>query len=184
MKTYLSADEYLRDIWRLAASVRASEWRPDLILALWRGGAPVGVAVHEFLRESGWTVDHLPLKCASYSGIGKNEGDVVFSLGEAVFAAIGKGLKVLVADDVFDTGKTAAAVMKRLADAGAEARFAAVYWKPEKNQTNLKPDYFVKNTDNSWIVFPHEINGLTAREIEEKDPFLAAQLQNFNSMRA
>ena len=43
-KHYLSADDYLRDSWRLAAAVKASGWQPDILIALWRGGAPVGIA--------------------------------------------------------------------------------------------------------------------------------------------
>ena len=53
---------------------------------------------------------------------------------------------------------------------------ACVYWKPGKNQTNLKPDYFVKDVGNDWIVFPHEIEGLTDEEIREKDSMLAETL--------
>ena len=87
------------------------------------------------------------------------------------------GTKVLVVDDVFDTGRTAAAVHERLAALGCDMRMACVYWKPEKNKTNLKPDYYVKNVGNDWIVFPHEIEGLTPAEREEKDPVLAALMK-------
>ena len=55
-KQYISADEYLQDNWRLAASVRKSGWRPDFILGLWRGGAPVAIAIHEFMKATGWSV--------------------------------------------------------------------------------------------------------------------------------
>ena len=80
---------------------------------------------------------------------------------------------MLVVDDVFDTGKTAKAVKARIDAAGAEMRMACVYWKPEKNRTDLKPDYFVKDVGNDWIVFPHEIEGLAPEELREKDPVLA-----------
>ena len=52
-KHYLSADDYLRDSWRLAAAVKASGWQPDILIALWRGGAPVGIALHEYFKVSG-----------------------------------------------------------------------------------------------------------------------------------
>ena len=55
-------------------------------------------------------------------------------------------------------------------------RLACVYWKPEKNITNLKPDYFVKDVGLDWIVFPHEIEGLTKEEIAVKDPLLSSLL--------
>ena len=84
-KHYLSADDYLRDQWRLAELVRGGGWRPDFLVGLWRGGAPVAIAVHEFLKCTGWDVRHIPLKCASYTGIGQNEGKVVFTFGDEIF---------------------------------------------------------------------------------------------------
>lgn len=172
-KKYLSANEFLHDSWRLAAGVKASGWKPDILIALWRGGAAVGVSLHEFFKSSGWNVQHIPLKCASYTGIGENAGDVVFTLGDEIFGLLRPGDRVLVVDDVFDTGKTAKAVKARIDAAGAEMRMACVYWKPEKNRTDLKPDYFVKDVGNDWIVFPHEIEGLAPEELREKDPVLA-----------
>ena len=172
-KHYLSANDFLHDAWHLAAAVRKSGWKPDILIALWRGGAPVGVAVHEYFKVTGWQVNHLPLKCTSYTGIGENEGTVSFTHGDIVFGMLRKGDRVLVVDDVFDTGKTAAAVKARLDATGVEMRMATVYWKPEKNQTNLKPDYFVKDVGTEWIVFPHEIDGLSKEEIRTKDPLLA-----------
>ena len=176
-KHYLSADEYTRDMWRLAATIKDSGWKPDFLVGLWRGGAPVAITVHEFFRATGWDVKHIPLKCASYTGIGENAGEVTFTLGDEIFGFLRKGDKVLVIDDVFDTGKTAKAVKARIDATGAEMRMACVYWKPEKNKTNLKPDYYVKNVGNDWIVFPHEIEGLTPAEREEKDPVLAALMK-------
>lgn len=175
-KRYIGATEYLRDSWRLAACVRAGGWLPDFLVGLWRGGAPVAVAIHEFLKATGWEIRHLPLKCASYTGIGENAGEVEFTHGDAVFGMFREGDRVLVVDDVFDTGKTAAAVKARMDAIGAEMRLACVYWKPEKNVTDMRPDYFVKDVGREWIVFPHEIEGLAADEIAEKDPVLAELL--------
>ena len=172
-KRYLSANDYLHDTWKLAASVRASGWKPDILIALWRGGAPVGVALHEFFKVAGWPVQHIPLKCASYTGVGANAGEVVFTHGDLVFSMLRAGDRVLVVDDVFDTGKTAAAVKARINAVGAEMRMACVYWKPEKNITDLTPDYFARDVGSEWIVFPHEIEDLTPQEIAEKDPYLA-----------
>ena len=172
-KHYLSADEYLRDAWRLAAAVKTSGWQPDVLIALWRGGAPVGVALHEYFKVCGWKLQHIPLKCASYTGIGENHGVVEFTHGDIVFGMLRKGDKVLVVDDVFDTGKTAAAVKQRIDATGAEMKMACVYWKPQKNITSLTPDYYVKDVGLDWLVFPHEIEGLAPDEIRTKDPLLA-----------
>lgn len=172
-KHYLTANEYQRDMWQLAALIKKSGWKPDFLVGLWRGGAPVAIAVHEFFKATGWDVKHIPLKCWSYTGIGENNGRVAFMLGDAIFGMFRPGDKVLFIDDVFDTGKTAAAVMDHMKDAGAEAKIACVYWKPAKNQTAIKPDYVAKDIGNDWIVFPHEIEGLTPEEVMEKDPVLA-----------
>ena len=175
-KRYLSGDEYLRDTWRLAAQVRESGWQPDILIALWRGGAPVGVAMHEYFKVAGWNVRHIPVKCESYTAIGENAGAVKFTHGDIVFGMLRKGDKVLVVDDVFDTGKTAKAVKEQISATGAEMRLACVYWKPGKNTTDLKPDYFYRDVGNEWIVFPHEIEGLTKEEIAVKDPLLSSLL--------
>jgi hypoxanthine phosphoribosyltransferase len=78
-KVYLDAQTYLRDGWRLARQILDSGWRPDVLLALWRGGAAVGAAVHEFLKVKGLSLRHMPVKCASYTGIGQSQTEVVFS---------------------------------------------------------------------------------------------------------
>ena len=175
-KTYLSANGFLSDVWSLAAQIAESGWKPDLLVALWRGGAPVGVGVHEFLKTIGWRFRHIAIKCASYAGIGENGGEVRFDGCEEFFAGIKAGEKMLVVDDVFDTGKTAVAVKKRLEAAGAEMRIATVYWKADNNRTELSPDYFVRRCSNDWIVFPHEMEGLSDEELAQKDPKLAGLL--------
>lgn len=153
---FLSADEFQEDCWTLAEKLYASGWRPDYLLGLWRGGAWPCVSVDECFRTKGWKTDCIPLKCWSYSGVNSNEGELKFFLEKEVFSCLQPGKRVLVIDDVFDTGKTAAEVLKRLKERGLEARFASVYFKPEKNQTSIKPDYYVKELGNDWIAFPTE----------------------------
>lgn len=172
-KKYISPNKFQEDIWRLAAKVRSSGWKPDIIIALWRGGATVGISIHEFFKATGWKINHIPLKCASYTGIGENEGEVVFTLGDETFAMIKPSDKVLVVDDVFDTGKSAKAMKERLEKKGAQMKLAVVYWKSENNTTDLEPDYYTVDMGGEWIVFPHEIDGLIGDEIEAKDSLLA-----------
>ena len=176
MKTYLDPREYLRDTWRLARQVMDSGWQPDVLLALWRGGAIPGAAVHEFYAYHGIKLRHMPVKCSSYTGIGENAGEVVFSCADEAFSRLALGTKVLVVDDVFDTGKTAVAIKAKMDAIGVDMRLACVYWKPAKNKTTLSPDYYAKELDDSWIVFPHEMVGLTPDEIREKDSVLAGLL--------
>ncbi len=171
-KLYLDAQDFMRDTWRLARAILDSNWKPDVLLALWRGGAEPGVVIHEFLKIHGITVRHMPVKCSSYTGIGKSNAEVKFEHAESVLNELEPGTKVLVVDDVFDTGRTAAAVHAKMEERGCDMRMACVYWKPSKNLTTYKPDFYVNETDR-WIVFPHEIEGLTPDEIMDKDPVLA-----------
>ena len=170
-KIYISANDYVRDSFRLARMILDSGWLPDDLIALWRGGAPVGVAVHEFLHYHGLRPRHRALKCQSYTGIQTHSHNVVFENSDEIFKSVVHGSRVLVVDDVLDTGNTARAVLERLSPFKADVRIATVYWKPNQNQTDLKPDFYVRET-NEWIVFPHELDGLTPEEVKQKDPVI------------
>lgn len=190
-KLYLSADGYLLDAFRLARRILDSGWLPEALVALWRGGAPVGVAVHEFLLYHGVRARHHVLKCGSYTGIGSQAAEVAFENAEALFAAVRPGRRLLVVDDIFDSGLTMRTVRARLAAAGADVKTATVYWKTAAGAAGPGtagpgpaagpaaaggPDFFVRRTDR-WVVFPHEMEGLTPEEISLKDPALRALLK-------
>lgn len=170
-KSYLDANQYLMDSFKLARKIYDSGFKPDELIALWRGGAPVGVAVHEFLYFKGWRPNHHAIKCGSYTGIGTRNKRVAFDGANEIFGTIKPETKVLVLDDVFDSGNTMKAVVDRLGNTGAEIRLATVYWKPKANQTDIKPDFYIHETEQ-WLVFPHEMAGLTSGEMKIKDPEL------------
>jgi len=81
---------------------------------------------------------------------------------------------LLIIDDVFDSGRSLEAVIdelrRRTAErCPAEIRIATVYYKPVRNRSRLKPDFFVHETDR-WLVFPHELQGLSEAEIAAHKP--------------
>lgn len=173
-KLYISADAFQRDCVRLAKKVLAdASWRPDRILALWRGGAQPGVILSEVFAFLGRPTPHFVLQCSSYAGIGERLRCVSFCNADALISSITAGEKILVVDDVFDSGKTAEAIRAKLPQ--ADVRIATVYWKPSARQVPFLPDYYVLESDE-WIVFPHELVGLTPEEVAEKDPALARLL--------
>ena len=52
-KHYIRADELLEDSFKLAWNVFESGYRPNYIVGVWRGGAPIGIAVQELLKVLG-----------------------------------------------------------------------------------------------------------------------------------
>ena len=84
--------------------------------------------------------------------------------------------KLLIVDDVFDTGHTIEAVIEHLMtkarlNTPGEIRVAVPYYKPSRNRTRRVPDYFLHETEH-WIKFPHSLEGLTAEEISANRPAL------------
>lgn len=169
-KTYLSANDITRDSFLLARKIWDSGFRPDAIIALWRGGSPVGIAVQEFLRVKGIDCYHTIVKCTSYTGIEESHTPVIENM-DYVLAALRPNSRVLVVDDIFDTGATARRIKEELSNLTANVKFATLYFKPRRNATTFQPDFFTRETDR-WLVFPHELMDLTPDEIREKDPFV------------
>ena len=172
-KFYLGSEKLLLDSFKLARMVWDSGWKPDVLIALWRGGTPIGVAVHEFLEYAGWSVRHMAVKTASYTGIGERQ-EARLEFAREVLGAISDTDKVLVVDDVLDSGGTMRAVLDSLnaGNRAGAARSAVVYWKPSAGRHGVTPDYHVGILEK-WIVFPHELQGLTRAEVAQKSPELA-----------
>ncbi len=167
-KVYIDAARLLIDSVKLARRVWDDGYRPDYLIGVWRGGTPPGVAIHEFLRTRGLEPYHTTIKTQSYSAMQRGGNGVeIKGLGH-VIDVINAEDKVLIVDDVFDTGHTMVAILDEIARLARrntpECRVATVYYKPEKNETDREPDYYTV-ADNRWIVFPHEVEGLTEEEL-------------------
>lgn len=173
-KNYISADALLSDSFRLGMQILESDFRPTHIVGIWRGGAPVGIAVQEILEFHGVSTDHIAIRTSSYSGIDEQERTVrVYALGHLV-DTLNPGDNLLIVDDVFDSGRSIEALLKELRERcrhnmPENVRVATVYYKPSRNRTKLRPDFVVSETED-WLVFPHELNGLTKEEIYKSKP--------------
>jgi hypoxanthine phosphoribosyltransferase len=173
-KTYLTAQGLLEDSFKLAHLVLQSGFKPTFIIAVWRGGAPIGIAVQEFLAFHGIQTDHIAIRTSSYSGIDNQSRKIkIFGLNYLV-----KNMqhfdRLLIVDDVFDTGRSLEAVINELhrrlrLNTPEDIRIAVPYYKPNRNQTDIIPDYVVHETSD-WIKFPHSLEGLNVAEIKEKRP--------------
>jgi len=179
-KMYISADKLLEDSFDLALKIYNSGYEPNWIVGIWRGGTPIGIAVQELLEYLGIKTDHISIRTSAYDGIGKqNEYIRVHGL-EYIVKNINSDDSMLIVDDVFDTGRSVYQVIKQIHQYcrknTPEIKIATPYFKPENNLTTIHPDYYLHKTDK-WIVFPHEINGLTAEEIVKNKSYLASKLE-------
>ncbi len=170
-KAFIRADDLVRDSFSLAKRIYESGFVPDVLLVLWRGGTPVGIVIHEFLLYKGIDTYHTALKAESYLGIGQR-GKPRIEYMESLLERVTPESRVLVVDDIFDSGSTMKTVVDQLSPAVAEVKLATLYYKPEANTTDLTPDFYGRKTDR-WIVFPHELMDLSENEIRAKDQVVA-----------
>lgn len=179
-KIFLTADDLLLDSYRLAQQVYDSGFVPSFIIGLWRGGTPVAIAVHEFLDYLGVVTDHIAIRTSSYTGINEQDKQVRVHGLEYVMEQITADDRLLLVDDVFDSGRSMQAALLELqrkcgSRMPAALRIACPWYKPSRNVTNLTPDYHVHETDE-WLVFPHELKGLSLEEIRAGKGRMAAPL--------
>lgn len=176
-KIFITAEELHRDSFLLANNILQSGFRPDYIVGIWRGGTPVGIAVQEFLDYSGIETDHIAIRTSHYRGIDQTTPNVqVHGLGYLI-RKVNKQDSLLIVDDVFDTGMSAETVIVELSkrarlNTPGDIRIATPWYKPSKNKTGRAPDYFIHETAQ-WLVFPHELTGLTPEEVCRGKPEIA-----------
>jgi uncharacterized protein len=173
-KRFLSAQSLLEGAFELALRILDSGFRPTSIVGVWRGGTPVGIAVQEVLEVCGLACDHISIRTSSYLGINQQAPEVkVYGLDYLV-ERLNAEDRLLLIDDVFDSGRSIDAIIRELErrtrrNMPTDVRVGTVYYKPSKNRTQRTPDFFVEETED-WLVFPHELDGLTDAEILERKP--------------
>lgn len=170
-KKFVQPDELRYDSMKLASKVYNDGFKPDYLVVLWRGGVTIGICVHEFLKYMGVEPDHIAIRTSRYTGIDKVSEEIsVHNLGYLV-ERLNCDSKVLIVDDVYDSGLSVEKVITTLKEKlcckmPTDIRVATVFYKPKRNQTGKSPQYYVHESDE-WIVFPHELEGLTIEEIDE-----------------
>ena len=81
----------------------------------------------------------------------------------------------MIVDDVFDTGLSIKAVKDELRRVipTIDIKVAVPWYKPKNNRTSDFPEFYLHQTEN-WLVFPHELVGLSRDEIARNRPQLAS----------
>lgn len=179
-KHYISADELLVDSFKLGEKIYLSGFRPDFIIGVWRGGAPIGIAIQEYLDYLDIKTDHIAIRTSSYYELGQADKNVRVHGMDYIISNINHDDKLLIVDDVFDSGRSIQAIFEQLkkatrANMPKEIKTACPWYKPSKNVTNLKPDFHLHETDQ-WLVFPHELKGLSLDEIIKSKPNIAKMI--------
>lgn len=142
-KLWYSWDEMQRDTNALCREVTLDNYNPNVIVGIARGGLVPGLMLSHWmdkpfkpiiaaLRDFPEWEDYLPRKSDE---------------------------RVLVVDDICDSGATFEKLTKILEERGngVEVRFASLWWN---NEVDFEPHYYVqemaKDTTNTWIHFPWE----------------------------
>ena len=137
--------EVFGDASRALAQMVADDYEPDMILSIARGGLFLAGAL-------GYALDVknlFTMNVEFYTGIDQRL-DLPVVLPPTLDVVDLRGTRVLIADDVADTGKTLELVEDFCAGHVTEVRTAVVY---EKSRSLVRCDYTWKRTD-AWIDFP------------------------------
>jgi len=141
----------------LAGRIRKDGFRPDIIVGISRGGWPPARVLSDLLSNP----NVANVRAEFYLGIAETGSEPTLTQPVSVKT---RGKKILIVDEVADTGKSLRMVREHIVKEGAkEARTVTVYYKP---WSIVRPDYFAKETSD-WIVFPWEIKE-TLRKIIAK----------------
>lgn len=161
----VSWDQYHRHIEDLALLVHRSGWKFDQILCLARGGLRPGDVLSRLFN--------VPLAILSTSSYREDAGSTQGELSIAKHVTMPRGTltgRVLLVDDLVDSGVTLDKVRKHLGEAFpgvTEVRSAVIWYKA---RSCMRPDYFLQYLEgNPWILQPFEeydrlgIEGIVAR---------------------
>ncbi len=154
----------------LSRLIKSSGWRPDLVVAIGRGGYVPARVVCDFLVH-----DLLTSMKVEHWGIGaqkKDQAMVRFPLATSV-----SGQKVLIVDDVTDTGDTLNTAVGYVESLGPKETRTAVL--QHKTSSAFEPDYYAeKITEWRWIIYPWAVHedlvGFTERVLSSSDLPLSA----------
>ena len=132
----------------LALAVLKSGFDPEIVVAVARGGLLLAGAIAYALGAKSCGA----VNAEFYTGVGTRLPEPIM-LPPLLDEASIEGKRVLLVDDVSDSGRTLAMVVQLLEIAGAEVRTVCLYTKPG---TVYEPSYTWRTTDR-WIDFPWSV---------------------------
>jgi uncharacterized protein len=185
---HVSAEELFLDSFRLGKKVYEAGVRPKHAISIWRGGTPVGLGVDNYFRAQGVFINHTTIATASYTGIDERKEEVTVRGLEHVIQAVCREDKLLIIDDVYESGNTIERIVNILreearANCPTDIVVATVHKKPGKSRHTHNLIFLREIDPDMWIDYPHELADLVRDEdpddtwIRDKDPELAKLLK-------
>lgn len=150
-------DQIYEMLLHLAERIRKSSFKPDVIVGVSRGGWPPARVLSDLLDNPNLA----NVKVEFYLGVTETMDEPILTQPVSVDV---NGKKVLIVDEVADTGRSLRLVKEHIVKEGAaEVKVVTIYYKP---WSSIVPDYYGKET-RCWVVFPWEVKE-TIRKIVEK----------------
>ena len=164
-----SWDQIYELLLRLAEKIGRDRFHPDVILGICRGGWPPARVMSDLLENP----ELANVKVEFYIGISEVKSKPVIT--QPVSTSM-ENKRVLIMDDVADTGESLVLVKEDVNKQGAkEIKIATIYFKP---WSKITPDYYEKET-KCWVVFPWErketVRSLVKKCIKENRPLKEAK---------
>jgi hypoxanthine phosphoribosyltransferase len=130
-----------------AQKIKTQNYKPDLIVAIARGGVVPARILSDLLETPNLSF----MQIEFYTSINQTLQEPIL---KQTLATNVTGKKILLIDDISDTGKSLQLAKNHLQHQGAiEIRTATLYGKP---QSITIPDFYEKQTTD-WVVFPWDI---------------------------
>lgn len=141
----------------LTRKIRNDKFNPDIIVGVSRGGWIPARVLSDLLENP----EIANVKAEFYLGVAETKREPIITQSVSVDV---KDMKVLVVDDVSDTGKSLRLVKAHLLEQGAKVlKIATLYYKP---CSVTMPDYYEKKT-RDWIIFPWERKEALRKVVEK-----------------
>jgi hypoxanthine phosphoribosyltransferase len=141
-----SWDEIYEMLLALANMIKRDMFKPEVIVGVSRGGWPPARVMSDLLGN----IELANVRVEFYRSVAETKSEPIITQPLSMSV---EGKRVLVMDDVADTGKSLKIVREHVVERGAkESRVATIYYKP---WSIIIPDYYVRVT-RKWIVFPWE----------------------------
>ena len=196
IKEFLQFDTVRNNALKLAFRIYNDGFIPDVIYVSLRGGAYLGNIISEYFKivhKGERPVYYAAVVARSYTDVAKSEKIRIDGWTYSP-EHLRIGDKVLLVDDIFDTGKTINYLAQIILDRGIPRGSLKIavhdykYFVDKPEQLPVQPDYWCRkheksiNDEDSWIHYmSHELVGLSQAEISEnyykQDPELHKVMQ-------